>query len=140
MGDWYSIGLCVGLGVGFGVLLVGALAATRTGLAFAVLAASAVGFAVGLIVGDLAHGVAGVIGALAGSVGSAELVRGALRRGGTRGATALLVGTGAVALGALALVPGVGYAEALAVPALAARLRRRRSERHAGLRILARDE
>jgi hypothetical protein len=39
----------------------------------------------------------------------------------------------------LALIPGVGYLLAVAVPALAARLRRRESRRYAGLRVLARD-
>jgi hypothetical protein len=42
-------------------------------------------------------------------------------------------------LAALALVPFVGYLEAVALPALAARARRRRPERYAGLRSLARD-
>jgi hypothetical protein len=39
----------------------------------------------------------------------------------------------------LAFVPVVGYLEALAVPLLGARLRRRSPDRHAGLRTLARD-
>jgi hypothetical protein len=40
---------------------------------------------------------------------------------------------------ALAFVPVVGYLEAVAVPALGARARRRTPERHAGLRSLAKD-
>jgi len=36
-------------------------------------------------------------------------------------------------------VPFLGYLEALALPALAARARRREPERYAGLRTLARD-
>jgi hypothetical protein len=43
----------------------------------------------------------------------------------------------AVAVAALAFVPVVGYLEAVVVPALAARLRRRTAERYAGLRSLA---
>jgi hypothetical protein len=39
----------------------------------------------------------------------------------------------------LAFVPLVGFLEAAAVPALAARMRRREPERYAGLRTLARD-
>jgi hypothetical protein len=39
----------------------------------------------------------------------------------------------------LALIPLLGYLLALALPAVGARLRRRRGDRHAGLRILARD-
>jgi hypothetical protein len=42
-------------------------------------------------------------------------------------------------LAALALVPFLGYLEAVAVPALATRARHRRPERFAGLRTLARD-
>jgi hypothetical protein len=39
----------------------------------------------------------------------------------------------------LAFIPLVGFLEALAVPALALRMRRREPERYAGLRTLARD-
>jgi hypothetical protein len=49
---------------------------------------------------------------------------------------ALAAGAGLVAAG-LAWVPVVGYLEALALPAVAARLRRRAPERYAGLRTLA---
>jgi hypothetical protein len=42
-------------------------------------------------------------------------------------------------LALLALIPLVGYLEAVAVPAVAARLRRRAGARYAGLRVLARD-
>ena len=48
-----------------------------------------------------------------------------------------LAGEGAAAL--LALVPVVGYIEAIAVAALGLRLRRRAGKRYAGLRTLARD-
>jgi hypothetical protein len=65
------------------------------------------------------------------------IVRGALRRGGTRGGTALLVAVAAVAAAGLAFVPVVGFVEAVALPALAVRLRRRSPERYAGLRTLA---
>jgi hypothetical protein len=76
-----------------------------------------------------------VIGALA----AAFLVAGTLGRGGTRGGTAALVVGSGVALAALAFIPVVGYLEAAVVPVLTARARRRRPERHAGLRTLARD-
>ena len=66
-------------------------------------------------------------------------MHGALRRGGTRGGTAVIVAGAAIAAAGLAWVPVVGYLEALALPALAARLRRRAPERYAGLRTLARD-
>jgi hypothetical protein len=45
----------------------------------------------------------------------------------------------ALAVAGLAWVPALGYVEALALPALAARLRRRAPERYAGLRTLAKD-
>ena len=74
MGEWYWIGLLVGVGAGFGVLFTGVLSTVRGGV-----------------------------------------------------------------VAALGLIPGVGYLEALALPALGARIRRRGGERYAGLRILARD-
>jgi hypothetical protein len=52
----------------------------------------------------------------------------------------LLVGGAALVVAAAAWIPAVGYLEALALPALATRLRRRQPERYAGLRTLARDE
>ncbi len=139
MGDWWTIGLCFGLGTAIGVLLAGFLAATRFGLAVAVLGAAAAGLAIGLVFWDTAQAVAGIAGGLLGAVGAAVVVRGALRRGGTFLGTGLLVGGAALVLAALAFVPILGYLEAVAVPALAVRLRRRSPERYAGLRTLARD-
>jgi hypothetical protein len=74
-----------------------------------------------------------------GAVAATVVVSGALRRGGTRGGLALIVTAAAVALAALAFVPAVGYLQAVALPALAARLRRTRGDRYAGLRSLAKD-
>jgi hypothetical protein len=87
--------------------------------------------------GDL---VAGIAGAVAGALGALQIVRGAARRGATRAGTALLVAGAALVLAGLAFIPVVGYLEAVALPALAARLRRAQPERYAGLRTLARDE
>ena len=72
------------------------------------------------------------------SVGIGVLASGLL--GATRAAlaAALVAGAALVAAG-LAFVPVVGYLEAIALPALAARLRRRAPERYAGLRSLAKD-
>ena len=78
-------------------------------------------------------------GSLSGAVGSTPLVGGALRRGGTRGGTAALLTLVSLAGAALAFVPVVGYLEAIAIPALGLRLRRRAPDRHAGLRSLAKD-
>ena len=60
-----------------------------------------------------------------------------LRRGGTPGGTAFLVGSASIAVALLALIPVVGYLIAVLVPAAAARQARREPERHAGLRTLA---
>jgi hypothetical protein len=51
----------------------------------------------------------------------------------------VLVGLAAVVTAGLAFVPALGYLEAVVLPALALRLRRREPERYAGLRTLARD-
>jgi hypothetical protein len=139
VGAWYTIGLLAGLGAAIGVLLAGALASVRLGLAAAIAVAAGAGGLLGWLVFDVPETAAGAVGGALGALGAAQLVRGALRRGGTRGGTALLVGAGAAGLALLAFVPLVGYLEAVALPALAARLRRRSPETYAGLRTLARD-
>ena len=80
------------------------------------------------------------VGALAGLLCAVQIVGGALRRGGTRGGTGVLVAGSAFVVAALAWIPVAGYVEAVALPVLAVRLRRARPERYAGLRTLARDE
>ena len=135
MGDWYTIGILVGLGASIGVAATGVL---RRALAGLVLAAS-VAVAIGLVFGQWDEAIGGAVGAACGAIGSAPLVRGTLRRGGTPGGTALLLALAALVGAALAFVPVLGYLEAVAVPALGARLRARAPERHAGLRSLARD-
>jgi hypothetical protein len=74
-----------------------------------------------------------------GAIGGVPLAVGTLRRGGTTGGTGILVTLAGLGVAALALIPFVGYVEALGLPALAARARRRQPERYAGLRTLARD-
>jgi hypothetical protein len=81
--------------------------------------------------------VAAAVGGVLAGLGAAVIVRGALRRGGTRGGTAILVAGAALVAAGIAFVPVAGYLEALALPAFAARLRRRQPERYAGLRTLA---
>jgi hypothetical protein len=139
MGDWYWIGLAVGIGAGCGLLFNGVLAALRAGVVAAVLLGVAAGVGIGFALDNWDEALGGGLGGLAGVVGSAQVVRGTLRRGGTRWGTAALVALAALAVAALALVPGVGYLEAVALPALGARLRRRAGQRYAGLRVLARD-
>jgi hypothetical protein len=135
MGDWYSIGILVGLGAAIGVATTGTLRRAPV----AVVVAAALAVAVGFAFWQWDQAVGGLAGAVCGALGSAPLVAGTLRRGGTRGGTALLLGLAALAAAALAFVPVVGYLEALAVPVLGARLRRRSPDKHAGLRTLARD-
>jgi uncharacterized transporter YbjL len=135
MGDWYTIGILVGVGAALGLAASGAL---RRVLVALVLSA-AIAVAVGLVFAQWDEAAGGAIGALCGSLGSSPLVAGTLRRGGTRGGTALILALAALVGAGLAFVPVVGYLEALAVPVLGARLRRRSPDKHAGLRTLARD-
>jgi len=139
VGDWYLIGLCVGLGVGIGILLAGVLGASRLGRLAAVGLAAACGAGAGFLVQNYDEAIGGAVGGLAGALGAAVAAGGTLRRGGTRGGTAALFAGAGVVAAALALIPIVGYLEAVALPALAVRMRRRGGERYAGLRILARD-
>jgi hypothetical protein len=144
MGSWYWIGVCAGLGAGAGVLLAGLAGAARTALIAAGVLAFAAGAGIGFAIdghwpGGWGDVVAGVLGGLAGAFGAAQVVRGALRRGGTRGGTAALIAGAAIIVAALALVPALGYLLAVALPALAVRLRKRAPERYAGLRTLAKD-
>ena len=139
MGDWYTIGLAIGLGLAIGVLFAGALSATPLGRLAAVILAGLAGGAAGTVIEDWAEVGAGAAGGLVGAVAAMVVVGGALRRGGTRGGLALLVAVIAVGLAALAFVPIVGYLEAVVLPAITLRLRRTQGERYAGLRSLAKD-
>jgi hypothetical protein len=135
MGDWWTVGILVGLGTAIGVAATGALRRSAVGAAVAVAVAVAIGF----VFGQWDEAVGGLVGALCGALGAAPLVTGTLRRGGTRGGTAMLLGGASLVAAALAFAPVVGYLEALAVPVLGWRLRRRSPDRHAGLRTLAKD-
>jgi hypothetical protein len=135
MGDWYTIGILVGLGTSIGLAATGVL--RRAAIAF--VAAAIVAAAIGFLFWQWDEAVGGVVGAACGAFGSAPLVAGTLRRGGTRGGTATLLGLAGLVGAALAFIPVVGYLEALAVPVLGARLRRRSPDTHAGLRSLAKD-
>jgi hypothetical protein len=139
VGAWYTIGLFAGLGTAIGVVLAGALASVRVGPIAAVLVGIAAGVVLGIAVADVPEGTAAAVGAAFGAYGASQIARGALRRGGTPVATAALVAVAALVVAALAFVPLLGYVEAVALPGLAARLRRRSPETYAGLRMLARD-
>jgi len=140
MGAWYWIGVAVGLGSAAGVLLSGLVRVPVVTLALAAIAGGAAGVAIDLWQpGGWVDVVGGILGGAVGALGALQVVRGALRRGGTRGGTAILVTAAAIVVGALAWAPVAGYLEALALPAVAARLHRRQPDRYAGLRTLARD-
>jgi hypothetical protein len=135
VGEWYTVGLAVGLGVAAGVLAAGIVPRRFV----APIVAAAIGFGLGILVDDWGEAIGGVLGGASGGFGAAQIVKGALRRGGTRGGLAVFSGLGAVVAAGLAFVPVVGYLQAVALPLLALRLRSREPERHAGLRTLARD-
>jgi hypothetical protein len=139
MGDWYTIGLALGLGTALGVLFAGLLSATPLGRIAAVLLGGVAGAVVGLVIDDWTEVVAGAVGGLVGGAAAVIVVAGALRRGGTRSGLALIVAAVAFGLAGLAFVPGAGYLVAVALPILALRLRRTQADRYAGLRSLARD-
>ena len=146
MGTWYWIGVSAGLGAAVGILLAAAVgAAVRVVLVVAGVAAVLAGLAVGYGIDQWQPGgwgdiILGAAGAVLGLLAAVYVVGGALRRGGTRGGTGLLVAGAAFIVAALAWIPAVGYVIAVALPILAVRLRRARPERYAGLRTLARDE
>ena len=139
MGDWYSIGIALGVGAALGALFAGLLSATPLGRIAAVVLAGVAGALAGVVIDDTAELVAGALAGLAGGAAAVVVVAGALRRGGTRAGLALIVAGFALVLAALAFVPAVGYLVALALPALAVRLRRTQADRYAGLRSLAKD-
>jgi hypothetical protein len=137
VGDWYEIGVALGLGLAAGLLLAGALAGWRYGLVVSVVGALLVGVAAGLLVKGWLGLPGSLLGAVIGALSASIIARGALRRGATPGGTAFLIATASIAVGLLALVPVAGYVLAVLVPALAARRARNEPDRHAGLRTLA---
>ncbi len=137
MGDWYEIGVALGIGLAVGLLLAGVLAGWRYGLVVSTLGALAIGIGAGLLVKGWLGLPGSMLGALIGAVSASIIARGALRRGATPGGTAFLIGSAALAVGILAIVPVAGYVLAVVIPAVAARRARREPDRHAGLRTLA---
>jgi len=137
MGDWYEIGITVGIGLAAGIAFAGVLAGLRFGFATTLLGAVVVGIAAGLLVNDWIGAAGGVVGAGIGAVSPPAVVRGAGRRGATPGGTALLLLGAAIVVGLLALIPVVGYVEAVVLPVVAVRRARSGPEKYAGLRSLA---
>ena len=137
MGSWYTIGLCLGLGLGFGVILSGLLGVNRVGVGVAVLVSAAAGAGLGYVIGDLAETIAGGVGGFLGALAAAAVVHGAMRRGATRmGVAAYVCATGLLVC-LVAFIPIAGYLAAVLLPVLAARMRGRQAARFAGLRTLA---
>jgi hypothetical protein len=139
MWELYRIGVAAGIGAGAALAAAGWLARSRAGAVAAIVIGMAVGVLVGFALDNWDEALAGAIGGLLGGLGGTTLAAGTLRRGGTTAGTGILVSLAGLGIAGLALVPFVGYLEALALPALAARARRREPERYAGLRTLARD-
>lgn len=137
MGSWYTIGLCLGLGVGLGVVLTGVLGSNVLGVGAGAVVGAVVGVAIGIAIGETAEAIAGGVGGFLGALAAAAVVHGALRRGGTRLGIAAYVGVLGLLICLLALIPVIGYVEAVVIPLLAARMRGRQAARFAGLRTLA---
>jgi hypothetical protein len=142
MGDWYTIGVALGAGVALGVLAGGLFASSRFGGAASSLTAAALGVVAGVVANrwigaDWAGPVAGIAGGVIGALSATVLVRGALRKGGTAGASAFIVGSAALMLFVIALIPVAGYVTAVIVPFRGWHARRRAPQKHAGLRTLA---
>ena len=137
MHELWRISISAGGGAALGIVLAGLLARLeRVPLAAAALAL-VVGGALAWLVFDWKAAVAGAVGGVLGGFGAGVFVRGAVKRGGTAAGTAVLLVIAAGVAFALALIPIVGFLEAVAIPALALRARQRAGEKFAGLRTLA---
>ena len=137
MGSWYTIGLCLGLGLGLSVAITGILGTNVLGIGAATVVGAVLGGAIGLVVAGTPETIAGAVGGVLGALSAAAVVVGALRRGATRFGVGAYMGALGVLICLIALIPVAGYVLALALPILAARMRGRQAARFAGLRTLA---
>jgi hypothetical protein len=137
MNELWRISISAGAGAALGLAAAGLFARYARGAAVAALLALLAGGALTWLIFDWKAAIAGGAGGALGGFGAGIFVRGAVRRGGTAAGTAVLLAGAAVVVFALALIPVVGLIEALAIPALAVRARRRAGEKFAGLRTLA---
>jgi len=137
MREVWVIGISAGAGAALGVAAAGLLARSQRAPVAAALLALVAAAALAWLVFDWKAAIAGGAGGLLGGFGAGVFARGAVRRGGTAAGTALLLVIAAVVALGLALIPVVGYLEAVAIPALALRARQRAGEKYAGLRSLA---
>jgi len=118
-------------------VLIGILGSNVLGLGVGAIVGAAVGVAIGLAIGETADVIASGAGGFLGTLSAAAVVHGALRGGGTRLGIAAYLGVLGMLICLVALIPAVGYVEAVAIPLLAARMRGRQAPRYAGLRTLA---
>ncbi len=137
MGSWYTIGLCLGLGLGLSVAITGILGTNVLGIGAATVVGAVLGGAIGLVVAGTPETIAGAVGGVLGALSAAAVVVGALRRGATRFGVGAYMGALGVLICLIALIPVAGYVLAVALPILAARMRGRQAARFAGLRTLA---
>lgn len=137
VGSWYTIGLCLGLGLGLSVAITGVLGSNVIGIGAAAVVGAVLGGAIGIGIAGTPETVAGVIGGILGALSAAAAVTGALRRGATRFGVGAYMGAVGVLVCLLALIPIAGYVLAVALPVLAVRMRGRQAARFAGLRTLA---
>ena len=137
MHEVWRISSSAGAGAALGLVAAGLLARYDRASLWAAALALIAGGALAWLVFDWKAGVAGAAGGALGGFGAGVFARGAVRRGGTVGGTAVLLAGAAAAVFALGLIPIVGFLEALAIPALALRARQRAGEKYAGLRTLA---
>jgi len=137
VGSWYTIGLCLGLGLGLSVAITGILGSNVLGIGAAAIVGAVLGGAIGLLIGETPETIAGAIGGVLGALSAAAVVVGALRRGATRFGVGAYVGALGALVCFLSLIPLAGYVLAVALPLLAARMRGRQAARFAGLRTLA---
>ena len=137
MREVWHLSLSAGGGAAIGIVLAGLLARTPRSAVLAGVVALAAGAVLAWVVFDWKAAIAAAAGGLLGGFGAGVFVRGAVQRGGTVSGTALLLAAAAVVAFALALIPIVGFLEAVVIPALALRARQRAGEKYAGLRTLA---
>jgi hypothetical protein len=137
MHEVWLIGISAGAGAALGVAAAGLLARFERAPVAAGALALVAGGVLAWLVFDWKAAIAGAVGGLLGGFGAGVFARGAVKRGGTAAGTAALLVVAAVVVFALALIPLVGFVEAVAIPALALRARQRAGEKYAGLRSLA---
>src|SRR5437867_6428398 len=109
VGSWYTVGLCLGLGLGLSVAITGILGTNVLGIGAAAVVGAVLGGAIGLAIGGTPETVAGAVGGVLGALSAAAVVVGALRRGATRFGVGAYVGVLGLLVCLLSLVPLVGY-------------------------------